>query len=441
MLEVPADAKRANACAPDPQEDKKNVLARIQVLEKLPAKIRVQATPSDAHVSLVQDSIAKARGTSGDELIVPGGPYQLVIERDGFHTVTREIHPEIGKPYTYFETLSPIEGRLKIRTIPGDARIFLDKRLVASGVYDTEIPGGKYALSVEAQDRQTVTREVEVLPDKDTNLSIELPAEPEFGRKQLLAYSTVMGGISAGLVAGTQDNGLVITASALGGIGAGFLSVYFGTDRNLALGTSSFTVTSSLIGGVGGGALAAMFSGSGNVYAPLIGGGLVIGGVAGYFVGDRTHPSPGDAAVINSGALWGTVAGGLFALSFDPGNQIAAGLVVSGLGMGTVAGTLLQRYFTVSRGRAALIDASGVVGIVLGLATENLVQQAVNNQATSSSERTANYALGGLATGLILGGILTRSMDDPKLAITPTVNRTAGPNGTSGTTIGIAGAF
>ena len=37
----------------------------------------------------------------------------------------------------------------------------------------------------------TVTRAIEVIPDKDTNLSIELPSEPEFGRKQLLAYSSI----------------------------------------------------------------------------------------------------------------------------------------------------------------------------------------------------------------------------------------------------------
>lgn len=457
VLDVPADAKPTTGpCPVDPQEDKKNVLARIQVLEKLPAKIRVQATPSDAHVSIVQDSVVKARGTSGDELVVPGGPYQLVVEHAGYHTATRDIHPDIGKPYTYFETLAPIKGHIKIQTVPGDARIFLaggaaaeasaptgasiDKRLVATGVYDTDLPGGKYTVSVEAQDRQTVTKEIEIVPDKDTNLSIDLPSEPEFGRKQLLAYATVAGGVAASLIAGTQDNSTIITASAVGGIGAGFLGVYYGTDRNLALGTSSLTVTSSLIGGVGGGLIAAMASNSGvDVYAPLIGGGLVIGGVAGYLVGDRTHPEPGDSAVINSGALWGTVAGGLFAISFNPDSQISAGLVASGLGMGTVAGVMLQRYFKVSRGRAALIDASGVVGIVLGLATENLVEQAVNNQVTSSQERTANYALGGLAAGLVLGGVLTRSLDDPKLAIIPTVGKTGGATGV--TSIGVSGAF
>ena len=76
VLDMPANAKPIpGPCPVDPQEDKKNILARIQVLQKLPAKIRVQATPADAHVSIVQDSVVKARGSSGDELVVPGGPY------------------------------------------------------------------------------------------------------------------------------------------------------------------------------------------------------------------------------------------------------------------------------------------------------------------------------------------------------------------------------
>jgi PEGA domain len=441
VLDIPADAKRSVTWV-DPQEDKQNVFARIQVLEKLPAKIRVQATPSDAHVSIVQDSVVKARGSSGDELIVPGGPYQLVIEHDGFHTSTREIHPDIGKPYTYFETLAPIKGHLRVRTNPGDARIFVDNRLVATGIYDVEVQGAKYHLSVEAQDHETVEKDIEVVPDKDTTIQIDLPHEPEFGRKQLLVYGTIAAPIAAGLIAGATKDQNVISLSVVGGGVAGFFGVYYGTDRKLALGTSSLTVTSSLIGGVGGGVLAAtVSSGSVDVYAPLIGGGLVIGGVAGYLVGDATHPTPGDAAVINSGAVWGTVAGGLFALSFDPGSQIAAGLVLSGLGMGTVGGVLLQRFFTVSRGRAALIDASGIVGIVLGLAAENLIQQAVNSTVTATQERTANYALGGLTAGLVLGGIFTRTLDDPKLAVTPTINKAPSVGGTTATTIGIAGVF
>jgi PEGA domain len=442
VLAVPADAKRRDACSPDPQEDKRNVFARISVLATLPSKIRVQTTPPDANIHIDLDQHPISAGHTGDELLVPQGTYQLVVEREGYRTKRLPIEAEIGQPYTYDVQLEPIRGRLKIRVIPGDARLFLDKRQVGSGIYATELPAGRYTIQAEAPDHVTVSRELEILPDKDTNLSFELPPEPEFGRKQLLGYGAIGGAIAAGLIAGgAQSDGTFTSLAALGGIGAGFFGVYYGTPRDLALGTSSLTVTSSLIGGVGGGALAGTVGLDTEVGAALVGGGLLVGAIGGYVVADRTHPSPGDAAVINSGALWGTVAGGLFTISFDPGPQISAGLVLSGLGMGTLGGVLLQRYFTVSRGRAALIDASGMVGIVLGLAAENLVEQSMTNP-TPSQERTANYALGGLAGGLILGGVLTRTLDEPKLAtLTPAFGTAKAANGDTTTTIGIGGAF
>ena len=440
VMAVPRDAKPANACAADPQEDKANMLARINVLSNLKAKIRVQTTPADARVALVKDGVTKARGTSGDELEVIGGPYQLIVERDGYHPITQLIHAEIGKPYTFFEQLEPLKGHLKIRVIPADARLFLDNREVATGSYETVLPGGRYTIQAEAQDRITSTRQIEVLPDKDTTVSFELARQPEFGRKQLLLYGGIAGGASGGLLAGQQSPFYVLLAGG-GGVAAGLFGVYYGTPKDLALGTSSLTVTSSLVGGVIGGALGEGLSNNRNdVTLPLVGGGLLIGAVAGYYTADYSHPTPGDSAVINSGALWGTVAGGLFTISFDPGAKIGAGIVLSGLGMGTLGGVLLQRYFTVGRGHAALIDAAGVVGMVLALATENLADRA-EQLAKPTDERTSNYALGGLATGLILGGILTRNMDDPQLAITPIMSKATASDGSSTTTFGIGGTF
>ena len=426
VLAVPADAQKPNPCAPDPQEDKKNVAARIKILESLTAKIRVQTEPADAHIRIVQNDTTKIEGKSGDELEVLGGPYQLIIDRAGFHTVTREIHAEIGKPYTFFEQLQPLTGHVRVRVTPGDARVFLDQREVGTGIYDATLPVGKYTLQAEAQGRTTVTRPLEVLADRDANVNLELPAEPEFGRRQLMIYGGIGGAAAGALIANGQSSELGAVLGGVAGLGAGLLGVYYGTPHDLALGTSSLTVTSSLIGGVAGASLSAVITGNltgrTGVSAPLIGSGLIVGAVAGYYVADQTHPSPGDAAVIDSGALWGTVAGGLFAVTLDTGSQISGGLVLSGLGMGTLGGVLLQRYTTVSRGHAALVDASGVAGVVLGLAAEGLVQRARDDESQSDA-RTADYALGGLAAGLILGGILTRNMDAPKIAVVPVVGK------------------
>ena len=418
VLDMPKDAQKANACAPDPQDDKQNVLARIHTLRTLRAKIRVQTIPDDARVRIMQNNKIISEGRPGAELDVEGGPYQLVVERPGYHTVSTEFHAEIGKPYTFFEQLRPLEGHLRLRVVPGDGRLFIDNRQVGTGVYDVSMPSGKYTVEAQAQDRVTETRSIEVLPDQDTDVTFELHHIPEYGKQQLMVYGAIAGTGAGALIADAQSDRTITVLGGAAGLTAGLLGAYWGAPSELALGTSSLTVTSSLIGATGGAALSAVITndllGRNGVSGPLVGGGLLVGAGLGYYIGEETHLTPGDAAVINSGALWGTAAGALFAVTFDAESRISGGIVLSGLAMGTAGGTLLQRYFTVSRGHAALIDASGVVGLVLGLAAESLVQRARDDESQSDA-RTANYALGGLATGLIVGGILTRNLDEPKL--------------------------
>ena len=446
VLAVPKDAKASDSCSPDPQIDKKNVVARIQVLENLKAKIRIETVPSDAKITLTTEAGVSNRADSGREMEVKGGRYTMTIERAGYHTVTREVPVEIGKPYTFFERLDPVKGHLRVRVIPGEARLYLDRRAVGTGAFETDIEAGHYTLVAEASERMPVTKEIDVFPDRDTEIAFEMPNLPEYGRKQLLLYGTIGGGIAGGLLAGAQSSGIYDVLAVGGGLAAGLAGVYFGTPDNLALGTSSLTVTSSLIGAVGGGGVAALFTDDGNTAAPLVGTGMIVGAGVGYYLGDRLHVSPGDAAVINSGAVWGTVAGGLFAVSFVSGDvkngaaipegdrRIAAGITLTGLAMGTAGGVLLQRYVTVSRGHAALIDASGFVGIVAGLASLQIYNRAAS--LSPSDERTSNFALAGLAGGLIVGGVLTRAMDEP-LSLTPSLGRTT--NG--GMTYGVGGSF
>ena len=431
VLEVPKDAKPLNACDPDPQDQKQLIAARISVLEGLPARVRVNTEPANAHVTIENEARKVADDRSGKEIEIPGGRYTMTIEHEGFRTVTREIVAEVGKPYTFFEKLEPKRGRLRVHVAPADARLFVDKLQVGTGVYEAEMPGGHYTVSAEAPDFLTDTREVEVLADRDTTINVELTPRPQVGRRQLLAYGTVAGGVAGGTLIGAQSNQFYILLGIGGGFAAGALAAYFGTEKDLPLGTSSLTITSSLMGAVAGASAASIFTANGNVISPAIGGGLVLGAGLGYYAGEKLHVRPGDAAIVNSGALWGTVAGGLFAVSFDSAGKhrsADSGIILSGLGLGTVAGALLAHNYTVSRGRAALIDASGVLGIVLGLAANSVSSRG----AATSDERTSNFAVGGLAVGLIAGGVLTRHMDEPKLSLAPVMNRTTAGTATFG---------
>jgi hypothetical protein len=204
------------------------------------------------------------------------------------------------------------------------------------------------------------------------------------------------------------------------------------------------TITSSLIGS---GLLAAstgVFTNKETWIVPMAGIGLLAGAAAGYYLADLTHTSSGDAALINTGAVWGTAAGALFAVSFQTDHTVSGGLVLTGLGMGTVGGVLLSHNFTVSRTHAALIDLAGFVGLIGGLAAESLAYPTGATGESSSidakaQEHLANFALGGMAIGLITGGILTSSIDAPKLAPTFTPVPTA--NGRTATTYGVTGRF
>jgi hypothetical protein len=178
----------------------------------------------------------------------------------------------------------------------------------------------------------------------------------------------------------------------------------------------------------------------------VAGAAAVLGGTFGYLVGDRTRISVGDAALINSGVVWGSVAGTLFAVSFNPGHAVAGGLVLSGLGMGTVSGLLLQNNFSITRTHAVLIDVGGVIGIIGGLAAESLVygqtvQTANNTVDDRAKEHLANYALGGMAVGLLAAGVLTRNLDDPKIPVAPSITQAAAGDGRSATIYGVIGRW
>lgn len=445
VIAIPKDAKRANACAPDPQDDRRYVSFRIETMRKLPARILVDTTPGGAKITLSNDAGIAGRATSGEPFGVRGGRYEMKIERDGYKTITRDITALIGRPYTFFERLEPLTGRLRVTVIPADARIFVDDQQVGIGTYEAERAGGAYKVTAEAKDRLTLSRRIVVLPEHDTPVSIELVAVPQFGRRQLIAYAALAGGVAGGaMLSSVTGNNLTLGGpGVLGGAAAGLFGTYYGLG-NTPLGTSDLAITSSLIGAVAGAAGATLFTRNQSIIVPVGGAALVAGGMIGYYVGDRLRVRPGEAALVNSGAVWGTTAGFLFVGSFNPGSRVGAGIALSGLGMGATAGVLLSRYYTISRAHAALIDVGGVIGMIVGVAAENLIYRQVQNSAIPTDtqrEHTSNFALGGLALGLIASGYFTRNMDDVSTGLRPAIGATSASDGKSTMTYGVTGAF
>jgi tetratricopeptide (TPR) repeat protein len=439
VLAIPDNARRASPCDPDPLEDKRNVSARIQVLQNLPASIQVATNPPGATVTLTGDAGVRAQERANARTIeVVAGRYTMVVERAGYEPVTREIEPEIGKPYSYYFELAARRGRLSIQVVPADARLFLDNRLIGLGGFDDEMAGGTYELVVEAPGRLPERRRVEVVAGRDTRIAVRLAEPPASGRTQLLIAAALLGGAAgaAGLGVGFDEDSGALLGGALG-LGIGGLGGYVAVPRDIPVGLSSLIVTAALAGAVQMGSSSELGIDDNDVTVAAALGGAVSGGAIAAVLGSRLNISAGDAALINSGALWGTATGALFVAVFEYDSKVENALIVAGLDVGLVSGALLASRYEWSRRHAALIDLAGLGGAAIGVAVERGLEVA----ADAGNERTAHYALGGMTIGLIAGGVLTRNLDVPKLRVQPTASSVTSASGALVPTFGVAGNF
>ena len=290
----------------------------------------------------------------------------------------------------------------------------------------------------------TQRRTLSVLPNKEQRQRVELYPEPQTGRLQALTYGTVGGGLATAAILEASKSNIAAGVGLIAGAAAGFAASWYVVPDEIPLGTSSLAITSSVFGAVTGAATATLFSDKTERVAPFGGIGGIAGAIAGYVIGDKTRIRPGEAAVLNSSLVWGTAAGGLFAVTFNaPDAKTSAALVLSGLGMGAVGGLLVTKYFTISRTHAALVDVGGIIGGIGGVALEGILfpqmaGQTVRDLSAETRGRIANFALGGMALGLITAGVLTRDLDAPSITLTPTLGHAVGANGSLTTTFGIA---
>ncbi|MBL9016490.1 MAG: PEGA domain-containing protein [Myxococcales bacterium] len=444
LAALPPDAKPAQQCDPDPQSDKVLIARRVEVLKRLHGHVYVESSPPGAKITIGNETGTQASSSSGRVFDLLGGTYTMTVEMTGFEPHSQEIGVAIGRPYTYFVKLQPQKGRLAVLVSPPDARIFVGDRLVGLGRYEEVLPSGTYSVSAEAPGFLTTKKEVEVLPDQIKRDLIELEPVPQTGRRQLIIAGGIGGAYAAGaLLFAFQNTGIVGVGTVIGG-SVGLAGGYFGLPRDLSLGTSNLTITGGVAAAIAGNMAATVFTDEQEIIQPVAGASLLLGAGLGYYVGDRMKVKPGDAALFNSSIFWGTAAGGLFALSFDPPRSVAAGLVLSGMGLGGIGGVMLTNYFSISRTHALFVDIGGLIGIAGGLAIESLVypqKTTSEEEAGRNQEHLANYALGGMFVGLITAAVLTRNMDEPKIPVRPTIQSVTGTDGKQTNLYGIGGTW
>jgi hypothetical protein len=149
--------------------------------------------------------------------------------------------------------------------------------------------------------------------------------------------------------------------------------------------------------------------------AGIVTAGLLLGLGAGAATAITVKPTAGDVALVRSGFTWGAYVGGvsfLFAPNFDSAASVFVRLGALADG-GAAVGALLATQFEISRARMNVINLSGYAG-ALGLA---LLYGIGALAADGGSEVVLGGVLSvGAVGGIVVGTILTRDMDEDRVA-------------------------
>lgn len=431
LAAVPLDAKRSNSCAPEPAVEKRNVAARIAVLSALPARVNVTTEPVGAEVVLSSENGVVARGRSGGELIeVAAGTYQMQILLAGHVPMTQKVTVEVGKPYGFFFALTKQKGSVSIVAVPETARIFVDEKLVGVGAFAGELTAGVYQVRAEAAGFVAREQRIEVLPQQELRVVLQPRAIPESGATQAAWAALLLGGAFFGALPTNTDTQVV--AATGGALFAGTLTFAF-VPKSFPLGTSSLTITAGIAGGAGVGWAAQTLN---QKSARYLSGGIVLGVVTGYAVGRSINISPGDAAIINSGVVWGGAAGMFFAQTFSTSDRIGAGISLSGLTVGALSAALLSRQIDISRRHMLIIDAGAAGGMLSGLVLRSSLD-------VTGDDSIAHYGVGGMIVGIATAALLTRGYDDVRVPrFAPTFGAASSSDGEATIpTFGIGGSW
>lgn len=424
---------------PEKADEVRLIGNRVARLRELPARIRVATDPPMATIVLERDGVEVRRGQANrDAIKVPAGSYKLRAELPGYQPETVQVDAEIGQPYTFSLRLVPKTGKLEVTAYPGDARIYVDGRIVGIGAASDRHPIGSHVVTVEAADRPREVREVVLTADKTTSVHVKMrPPRPQNGRYELLIAGALIGiadGIAAGLALDEQPE--VIAGLAAFGGALGFFTPLLFTGEYVPVGRTSTVIGASFVGLYEGALIGTiLFADELDdnqadpafqkiVLVGLASSILFTGGA--WLITDRVDVSAGDAALLNSGAVWGGMTGLLLAAAFEE-ERLLEPLALAGINLGILAGALLGTQYEYSRGHVALIDLAGFAGLVSGAAIATF--------ATEDGQSAARFGLAGTAIGLIAGAFITRKMDAED-EIAPTLNVTEDAAGKKVSTMG-----
>jgi hypothetical protein len=409
--------ERYLAEAPPDAEFRTAVSNRLRILRGLPARISFTTIPEHVHVTVV--GTKSFAGDTPTLFSVPAGDYVVRLEQPGWETEEHALRADIGQPYFYQYRLQRSTSPVSIFTRPRGARVFIDNRLVGETPFAEPIEVGHHKLLLEHPDYPWHREEIEVRPNVPLKREVKLTRPVRSGRTELVLASMIYGGAAGAALVATLYNdqkklytdtglGLTLLGSAAGTT-LGLLGAFLPTRDGIKVGHSSLIIGGGAWGTAIGAALALGLKLDEQYVLPLslLGGGL--GVTTGILVSRWDDTSAGDAAIVNSGGLWGMATGACLAQAIfdEPKGEQFGWFILGGTALGVAAGTLVAWKLELSRGHVALVDVGGLAGTGLGFALGYVI--GATSEKNNGIQSGSRYALGGMALGLLTASILARN--------------------------------
>lgn len=226
-----------------------------------------------------------------------------------------------------------------------------------------------------------------------------------------LAILQTFNGIAAGLeVCGLlecADARPYVVSAMLGG-GAGLAASLYLSRDGITQGHTLAVNSGATWGAVHAGLLSLSLSTTTRTTSGMLLAGQLGGTALGHFLWGALHPGAGDVSLMNSGAIWALVLNLLVQSAAQVNLSSGAywGAMIAAVDIGLIGGGVLASYMPMSRSRTLVIDAGGILGMLLGFAINTLVS------GTRPSDRSF-FGLGavGAVGGLVGATLLTRNWD------------------------------
>lgn len=248
----------------------------------------------------------------------------------------------------------------------------------------------------------------EVAPGAFDRLNVEEASTR--GRVELTVGQGLHGGLLGleGCLALQCESTTSLVALSAAGATAGGAGAWFATpSEGITSGLANAVNSGALWGGLAGLGLGAVARLDHPTAMGATMAGHLVGGTAGLVVADVARPTGGDVALVNAFGLWSATlysvaTVGIAQIEQSPGFGIGSTLTVAAAG--GAGGALVARHLPMSRTRVALTSLAGWIGLGSGVGAVRLATGGEASRRTLSIAATV-----GAVGGLVGGGLWTRT--------------------------------